>query len=127
MHSVFWQIPLHPNTKHKKGFVTHEGNYVFNKFTFGLINSPNAFAMVMSEVLHGINWRFAQVYVDDIFVYSSDFEQHLKHLQEIFDHFPKANLKLKPSKCCFAARSVRYLGHRFSSEGIFVDEEKIAS
>ena len=28
MHSEFWQIPLHPDTKHKTGFVTHEGNYV---------------------------------------------------------------------------------------------------
>ena len=127
MHSGFWQIPLHPDTKHKTGFVTHEGNYVFNKLAFGLMNSPNAFAMVMSEVLRGINWRFAQVYVDDILVYSADFDQHLRHLQEIFDRFRKANLKLKPSKCCFAARSVRYLGHKFSSDGIFVDEEKIAS
>ena len=92
MHSGFWQIPLHPDTKHKTGFVTHEGNYVFNKLAFGLMNSPNAFAMVMSEVLPGINWRFAQVYVDDILVYSADFDQHLKHLQEIFDRFRKANL-----------------------------------
>ena len=59
------------------------------------MNSPNAFAMVMSEVLRGINWRFAQVYVDDILVYSADFDQHLRHLQEIFDRFRKANLKLK--------------------------------
>ena len=61
---------------------THEGNYVFSKLAFGLMNSPNAFAMVMSDVLCGINWRFALVYVDDILVYSADCDQHLKHLQE---------------------------------------------
>lgn len=127
MHSGFWQIPLHEDTKDRTGFTTHEGNYVFNKLPFGLMNSPNAFAMVMSEVLRGINWRFAQVYVDDILVYSSDFEQHLKHLQEIFDRLWKANLKLKPSKCHFAAKEVKYLGHKFTKEGIMVDENKIAS
>ena len=91
------------------------------------MNSPHAFAMVMLEVLRGINWHFAQVYVDDILVYSSDFDQHLKHLQEIFDRLRKANLKLKPSKCHFAAKEVKYLGHKFTKEGIMVDKEKIAS
>ena len=74
MHSGFWQIPLHEDTKDRTGFTTHEGNYIFNKLPFGLMNSPYAFSMVVSEVLRGINWRFAQVYVDDILVYSSDFD-----------------------------------------------------
>ena len=127
MHSGYWQIPLHEDTKDRTGFTTHEGNYVFNKLPFGLMNSPHAFSMVLSEVLRGVNWRFAQVYVDDILVYSADFDQHLKHLQEIFDRLRQANLKLKPSKCHFAAKEVKYLGHKFSREGITVDEEKIAS
>ena len=127
MHSGFWQIPLHSDTKHKTGFTTHEGNYIFNKLPFGLMNSPNAFAMVMSEVLRGINWKFAQTYVDDILVYSSNFDQHLLHLQEIFDRLRRANLKLKPSKCHFAAKEVKYLGHKFTKEGIMVDEDKITS
>ena len=37
MNSGFWQIPLHPDMKHKMGFLTHEGNCVFNKLAFGLI------------------------------------------------------------------------------------------
>ena len=127
MHSGYWQIPLHEDTKNRTGFTTHEGNYVFNKLPFGLMNSPHAFSMVVSEVLRGINWRFAQVYVDDILVYSSDFDQHLKHLQEIFDRLRTANLRLKMSKCHFAAKEVKYLGHKFSRQGITVDEEKIAS
>ncbi|MCG8046518.1 MAG: reverse transcriptase family protein, partial [Candidatus Thiodiazotropha endolucinida] len=127
MHSGFWQIPLHKDTQDRTGFTTHEGHYVFNKLPFGLMNSPNAFAMVMSEVLRGINWRFAQVYVDDILVYSLDFSQHLAHLQEIFDRLRKANLKLKPSKCHFAAKEVKYLVHKFTKEGIMVDEEKVVS
>ena len=127
MYSGFWQIPLHEDTKSHTGFTTHGGNYVFNKLPFGLMNSPNAFAMVMSEVLRGINWHFAQVYVDDILVYSANFDQHLKHLQEIFDRLHKANLRLKPSKCHFVAKEVKYLGHKFTKEGIMVDEEKVAS
>ena len=39
----------------------------------------------------------------------------------------KTNLKLKPSKCHFAAKEVKYLGHRFTQEGIGVDSEKTAA
>ena len=36
-------------------------------------------------------------------------------------------MKLKPSKCHFAAKEVKYLGHCFTQEGIGVDQEKITA
>lgn len=35
-----------------------------------------------------------------------------------------ANLKLKPSKCDFAAKELKYLGHIISKYGIRTDPEK---
>ena len=78
----------------------------------------------MSEILRGINWIHALVYVDDIVVFSRSLEEHQQHLQDVFDRLKEAGLKLKPSKCHFAAKKVTYLGHNFSKEGVPVDTSK---
>ena len=41
----------------------------------------------------------------DILIFSKDFDQHLDHLNEVFDRLRSANLRLKPSKCKFATPS----------------------
>ncbi|MES9881967.1 MAG: reverse transcriptase domain-containing protein [Sedimenticola sp.] len=121
----FFQIPLDPTTKHKTGFTCHMGVYSFNRLPFGLMNSPMAFSLVMNEVLRGINFKFALCYIDDVLIHSQSFDEHLNHLSQVFTRFREANLRLKPSKCCFAAKEVKYLGHRFSKDGMSVDQEKI--
>ncbi|PIK46224.1 Retrovirus-related Pol polyprotein from transposon [Apostichopus japonicus] len=45
--------------------------------------------------------------------------------QAVFDRFREAGLKLSPSKCKLFQRSVTYLGHVVSSEGVATDPEKI--
>lgn len=79
----------------------------------------------MANVLRGINFKFALVYVDDILVHSSNFEEHLDHLQAVFDRLREANLRLQPKKCIFGAELVEYLGHYFSSNGIEVNPGKV--
>ena len=120
----FWQIPLSDEAKPKTGFITHQGVYQFRKIPFGLNSSPAAFTMVMTEVLRDLNWKFALVYIDDILVFSSSFESHLDHLSQVFQRLRDANLRLKPSKCEFAVKEVKYLGHLFSKDGIAVDVGK---
>ena len=79
----------------------------------------------MSHILRGINFKYALVYVDDILIHSSTFDEHLVHLQNVFDRLNDANLKLQPKKCQFAAKKVQYLGHYFSKNGIEVNPSKI--
>lgn len=123
--SGFWQIPLDPETSHKSAFCTHSGVYAFKRLSFGMMNSPSAFSMVMNEVLRGITFKHAVVYVDDILVYSASLEDHLSHLQEIFTRLREAGLKLKPSKCNFATQKVTYLGHNITKEGIEMEEANL--
>ena len=60
-------------------------------------------------------------------IHSSTFDEHLVHLQNVFDRLNDANLKLQPKKCQFAAKRVEYLGHYFSKNGIEVNPSKIAA
>ena len=125
--SGFHQIPLDPQTRHKTAFVTHDGNYQFKRLPYGLRNAPICFQNVMTQVLRGINFKFALVYVDDIMVHSANFDEHLNHLSTIFQRLREANLKLQPKKCKFATDRVEYLGHFFTSQGIEVNPSKIES
>ena len=53
------------------------------------------------------------------------FKEHLAHLAKVFDALQKARLKLKLSKCHFAQREVKYLGHIVSTNGIAPDPSKV--
>ena len=83
-----------------------------------------AFSMVMNEVLRGINWKYALVYIDDIIIFSTSFQEHLHHLGSVFSRLIQAKLKLQPAKCLFAMPKVPYLGHIISEKGIAPDPEK---
>jgi hypothetical protein len=79
----------------------------------------------MESALRSLDYRNLLVYVDDVIAFSKDFDQHLKHLADIFDHLRAANLKLKPPKCHFAVNQVEFLGHVISKDGISTDPEKV--
>ncbi|EDV18567.1 uncharacterized protein TRIADDRAFT_9900, partial [Trichoplax adhaerens] len=55
------------------------------------------------------------VYLDDIVVYDTTWEDHLRHLKTVFQILEAANLTLQPAKCTFAKGTVTYLGHQIGS------------
>ena len=79
-----WQVKVHPQSREKTAFVTHQGLYQFNVMPFGLRTAPAVFQRLMQRVLAGLNPEngvpFNSVYIDDILVFSETFEDHLLHL-----------------------------------------------
>ncbi|UYV69434.1 K02A2.6-like, partial [Cordylochernes scorpioides] len=53
------------------------------------------------------------------------FEEHLRNLQEVFDRFRANNLALNPKKCQLFQKSVKFLCHIVSTEGIRTSDDKI--
>ena len=51
-------------------------------------------------------------------------EEHLDHLQKLFERLKKYKLKLNPNKCTFGVRSGKLLGFVVSREGIELDPAK---
>lgn len=127
LNSGFWQIEMAPEDKEKTAFVTTLGLFQFRVMPFGLVNAPSTFERLMENVLNGLQWTECLVYMDDIISYSSTFHEGLRRLANVFRRLRAANLKLKPSKCIFFQRQVKFLGHIVSSEGIQTDPEKISA
>jgi hypothetical protein len=123
--SGYHQIKLDEESCSKTAFVTGTGCYEFTRTPFGLATSPSGFSLLMGRLFQGLDYRFCLCYLDDILIFSPDFDTHLRHLQRVFDRIREANLRLNPSKCSFAAKECAYLGVVLTPEGVKTDESKI--
>ena len=122
--SGFHQVELDEDSKQKTAFACHNGLFQWNVMPFGLANAPGIFQELMSIVLQGLEC-YSLAYLDDVLIFSSSKEEHLAHLQKVFDRLRSHNLKLKPSKCEFFNEETQYLGFRISNKGIQPDPEKV--
>jgi len=123
--SGYWQVELEEGDKEKTAFSTPDGHFEFNVMPFGLTNAPATFQRLMQCVLAGMTMEQCLVYLDDIIVFAPTFHEHLRRLREVLQRLSNAGLKVKVSKCQFAQREVRYLGHIVSAEGIRPDPAKL--
>ena len=78
----------------------------------------------MSIVLNGCN-TFAIAYLDDILIFRGTFEEHMLHLNTIFERLYEHGLKLKLKKCSFLQHQVIYLGFVIDQDGIKPDQKKV--
>lgn len=116
--SGYWQVPLSDDSKRYTAFCTPEGHlYHFNVMPFGLKNAPCTFQRLMTqEVLSGYLQKFVMVYLDDIIIYSPNFELHKKHLRLVLERLRLHNLHVSPAKCQIASSSINYLGYRIEQD-----------
>ena len=123
----FWQIPMDPGHKHKTAFTTGMGLYQFLVMPFGLVNSPSTLERALEDILRGIQWVECLLYMDDIIVHGASVDICIERLEHVFQRLLDANLKLKPTKCSFFQKTVKFLGHIVSEEGVTTDPEKISA
>ena len=92
---------------------------------FGLTNAPPTFQRVMDEMMGSMQGEWSWIHMDDLLVYSKTFDDHLQHLEETFKRIRERNLFIKIGKCEFAPKSMEYLGHVISNNGIGMDPKKV--
>lgn len=122
----YHQIRMHIEDEHKTAFQTHHGHFEFRVIPFGLTSAPATFQSVMNNILSTLLRKCVLVFVDDILIYNQTMEEHLIHLQTVFQILHKHQLKVKKSKCSFAQQKLAYLGHIISPNGVSTDSDKIA-
>ena len=127
LRSGYWQVRQDPRDADKTAFITRRGCFLFKTMSFGLTNAPSVFQRLMDLVLSGLAWEICLVYLDDVIIFSTDFDEHIRRLKLVLDRLRNANLKLKPSKCSFLQRQVKFLGHVVSGRGVQTDPEKVAA
>lgn len=120
----YWQIPMEETSREMTAFATPFGLYEFEVMPFGLHNAPATFQRLINHVLRG-GEAYSSAYIDDIVVFSQNWEDHFKHLRDVFTRLQTAGLTLRADKCRYGLKEAHYLGHVIGGGKIKPDEQKV--
>ena len=124
--SGYWQVELEEEAKPLTAFTVGPlGFWECEHMPFGLTNAPATFQRLMESCLGELHLNWCIIYLDDIIVFSRTPEEHIHRLRAVFEKLKAAGLKLKPSKCDFFKKEIKYLGHVVSEQGVSTDPDKI--
>lgn len=99
-------------------FVTDKGQYQLKRLPMGLKISPSAFSRLMTVENSGLSYESCFTYINDLILFGRNLETHNANLVKVLERLREVNLKLNPNKCEFLKKSLLYLGHKISAEGI---------
>ena len=93
---------------------------------FEITNSPATFQAMMNKILRDlINERKVAVFVNDVLVGTETEEGHDEIVEEILRRLEENNLYIKPEKCVWKARKIRFLEIIIEPNGIEIETEKV--
>ena len=121
----YFQLAMDPKSIPVTAFRVPWGLFEFTRLPQGLKNSPSTFQRIMEFIFGDLNLISILLYLDDIFIFSPNFEQHIENLDTVLERLIKNGLKLNGKKCSLFQTKLLYLGHVVSESGIGVDPNKI--
>lgn len=123
--SGYHQCPVAKESRHLTAFITAGGVYQFKRVPFGLKQAPGYFQKVMQDhVLRDYIPRYCVVYIDDVIIFAKSREELVRRTRLVLKRFEQHNLTLNPKKCRLCVRSVEYVGHRISEDGVEITSKR---
>ena len=119
----FYQVPLEETDRDKTTFRTPFGKFRFKVMLFGHRNAPATFQRLMDCILGELN-EFTNVYIDDISVFSANWDDHLKHLNLILTCLKEDGLTIQAAKSQLGMNTCKFLGHVVGKGGITPQQAK---
>ncbi|RVX10776.1 Transposon Ty3-I Gag-Pol polyprotein [Vitis vinifera] len=124
-YSGYFQIEIDVEDQEKTTFTCPFGTYAYRRMPFGLCNAPATFQRCMLSIFSDMVERIMEVFMDDITVYGTSFEDCLSHLEDVLKRCIEKDLVLNWEKCHFMVNQGIVLGHVISKKGIEVDRAKV--
>ena len=93
---------------------------------FGLTNAPATFQALINTTLCKYLDIFVTAYLDDILIYTKGtLKEHIQKVKKVFKALQEAIIRLRPDKCKFHVKTVKFLGSIITTDGIQMDDEKV--
>ena len=121
--SGFWQIPLDEASRQLITLNTQFGRYKFKRLPFGISSAPEVFQRIMHQMFDLID--SCAIIMDDILVWGATEENHDERTVRVLNRAREINLKLKKEKTMIKCKTVDYMGHKITSEGLKPNPEKV--
>ncbi|MBW0493633.1 hypothetical protein O181_033348 [Austropuccinia psidii MF-1] len=112
--------------EHLAAFRTKYDSHEYLIMPFGLTNAPASFHNLLNDIFANFLDIFVLFYLDNIMVFSSSEEEHVRHVASVLQRLRVNNFFAKASRCVSYASSVEYLGYVVSSESLKMDSFKEA-
>ena len=120
---AFYQVPLAEEDICKTAVAAPFGLFDFLVLPLGLRNATQTFQRFLDSLLRHL--PFCRWYIDDIIVFSKDYEEHLVHLRQLFQVLRSAGLCINLRKCQIAQLQVIFLGFTVSQQGFRPPPHKV--
>ena len=107
-------------------FSMPEGSFEPTVMFFGLTNSPATFQVMMNDLLRDlVVEEKVAVFIDDVMIAIETEEGHDEIVEEVLQRLEKNDLFVKPEKCVWKVREVRFLGVIIREDGVRMEKEKV--
>ncbi|KAK3539465.1 hypothetical protein QTP70_008497 [Hemibagrus guttatus] len=125
LRSAYNLIRIREGDKRKTAFHTTHGHYEYCVMPFGLTNAPAVFQALINGVFRDLLGRGVIAYIDDILVYSTSMEDHVRQVREVLARLQRHHLFVKLEKCEFHRTTVTFLRYVISPRGVEMDTNKV--
>ena len=114
--------------EYKAAFKTTLSLYEPLVMTFGLCNAPATFQTFMNQIFEDLlDMGQVVIYLDDILIFTHTIDQLDRLIHKVLEHLEHHDLFLKPKKCFFDQKSIKYLGVIISKGQVKMDQAKVHS
>lgn len=121
----FFHVDVDEASKKYTSFVTHNGQFEFNKVPFGLSVSPQIFQRYICAVFRElIKDGTLLVYMDDVIIPAQSEEEGLIKLKRVLKVATEYGLEFNFAKCQFLKRKIEFLGYIIENGTIRPSETK---
>jgi hypothetical protein len=123
----YWNCLIHPDDREKTSFtIPGHGRYQWRRsMPFGLNASGPHFQRCVEAMMAGLDWGEVAVYVDDVLVFTKEFERHLEVLDTVLGRLREGGFMIAPKKCSLFQNRIPYLGYTLSEKGVEMTPEYV--
>ena len=125
LRNAYHLVRIREGDEWKTAFNTPTGHYEYLVKPFGLTNAPAVFQALVNDILRDMIDKYVFVYLDDILIFSKSREEHIHHVQTIFQCLLENSLFVKAGKCEFHTQSVSFLGYIVTQGHLEMDPAKV--
>ena len=123
--ATFNQMRIKEGQEWMTAFNTRHGQFEYFVMSFGLCSTPETFQSYINNSLREYLDVFCTVYLDDVFVYSTKEEKHMRHMLDVLKQLWDQGFQVDINKCKFLVTRMKYLSLIISTDGISMDLKKI--
>ena len=121
----YFQIEIVVEDQENTTFTFPFRTYAYRRMSFSLCNAPATFQRCMLSIFNDMVERIMEVFMDNITIYRSTFDECLASLESVLSQCIEKNLVLNWEKCHFMVYQGIVLGHIISKKGIEVDKANV--